>query len=115
MPAPEPSLLKTKQRTQQLDRLFGGAVQFVGDWNLEHTGELTMRNHPKHNGRITIGQHDINLWNEQTRTYEHHRILVEVDSFEIAKQMGKKAIISKARKSKCVGGAIVVTDVLKIS
>lgn len=74
-----------------------------------------MRNHPKTNRHVDMGAFEINVWNEQTRTYEHHEIRVEVNAEALAKQLAKKAIISKSRKSKAVFGAVVVTDWRKIS
>lgn len=74
-----------------------------------------MRNDTKQHRHVDMGAFEINLWNEQTRTYEHHEIRVEVDAHALAKNLGKKAIVSKARKSKSVHGAVVVTDWRKIS
>ena len=64
---------------------------------------------------VHMGSFEINVWNEQTGTYEHHEILVDVDAEALAKQLARKAVVSKARKSKAVFGAVVVTDWRKIS
>lgn len=74
-----------------------------------------MRNHPKIDRSVHMGSFEINVWNEQTGTYEHHEIRVDVNAEALAKQLSRKAVISRTRKSKAVFGAIVVTDWRKIS
>lgn len=77
--------------------------------------EAEVRNHPKIDHSIVLGVYGVNLWNQQTGVIEHHQIEVRANGLEIAKVLGAKAIISKIRKSRSMFGAVVVTDVQKIS
>lgn len=74
-----------------------------------------MRNHPTQRNHVILGTFTRNVRNELTREIELHDFLVEVDASALATQLGKKAVISKARKSKSCHGAVIVTDTRKVS
>lgn len=74
-----------------------------------------MRNHPTQRNHIVIGVFTRNVRNEITKEIELHEFQVEVDASAIAAHLGKKAVISKARKSKAIHGAVIVTDYRRIS
>jgi hypothetical protein len=74
-----------------------------------------MRNHPIIRNHVVLGTFTRNVRNELTREIEVHEFQVEVDASALVSSLGPKAVVSKVRKSKSIHGAIIVTDIRKVS
>lgn len=74
-----------------------------------------MRNHPIRRNHIVIGTYMRAVRNELTRELEMHEFLLKIDASALVTSLGTKAVVSKARESKSVHGAIIVTDMRKVT